>query len=182
MRFLPSVNVEVGLQMNSLVEWFVALWTFVPLDSTVGLFVKFKATSTCKCLGTLVTRLSICHLFFYHLLFLILLPDWTWITASGHFPFHQQWLILLETRQWSRRCSMIILSLSCHSNFKNQLTGTKGTLTRTLSTNWLKTDLLLLLPNWPQSFLPKTNLSPTHNLLFFWISIFNVSTAVHCRG
>ena len=83
--------------------------------------------------------------------------------------------ILFETWQcW--RCSMIILSLSCHSNFKNQLTGTKGTVTRTLSTNWLKTDLLLLLPNWPQSFLPKTNLSPTHNLLFLWISIFNVST------
>ena len=75
---------------------------------------------------------------------------------------------------------MIILSLSCHSNFKNQLTGTKGTLTRTLSTNWLKTDLLLLLPNWPQSFLPKTNLSPTHNLLFLWISIFNISTEKLC--
>ena len=44
--------------------WFVALRTIVPPDSTVGLLVIPKATSTCKCLGTLVTRLSICHLYF----------------------------------------------------------------------------------------------------------------------
>ena len=63
-RFLPSVNEEVFLQTTSLAEWLVALWTIVPLDPTVGLLVIPKAFTTCKCIGTLVARLSICHLYF----------------------------------------------------------------------------------------------------------------------
>ena len=60
--FLSGVNKGVPLQITSLAKWLVALWTIVSLDRTVGLLVSPKATSTCKCLGTLVTRLSICHL------------------------------------------------------------------------------------------------------------------------
>ena len=63
-RFLPSVNEGVGLQITSLAKWLVALWTIVPFASTVSLPMKEKATTTSKCLGTQVTRLSICHLQF----------------------------------------------------------------------------------------------------------------------
>ena len=60
-RFLPSVNEDVGLQMNSLVEWLLTLVTSVPLDSTVDLLVSPKAMSICKCFGTLVTLTSHIH-------------------------------------------------------------------------------------------------------------------------
>ena len=60
--FLSSVNEEVYLQFTSLAKWLVAPGTIVLLDSTVGLLMLVKALSTCKCLGTLVTRLSIWHL------------------------------------------------------------------------------------------------------------------------
>ena len=63
-RFLPSVNEGVSLQTTIFAKWFVALRTVVPPDSTVGLLVMLvmeKATSTCKCLVTLVARLSIRH-------------------------------------------------------------------------------------------------------------------------
>ena len=53
--FLSGVNKGVPLQITSLAKWLVALWTIVSLDRTVGLLVSPTATSTCKCLGTLVT-------------------------------------------------------------------------------------------------------------------------------
>ena len=79
-RFLLSVNEEVGLQMRNLAKWLVALRAFVPLNSTVDLHMIFKITDTWECLGTLVTRLLICHLlsFNWHVFFLDLSPDDWW--------------------------------------------------------------------------------------------------------
>ena len=103
MRFLPSVNEEVFLQTTILVKWLVALKTIVPLDSTVGLLVIEKTTATCKRLGTLITRLSIWHLYFYHLLFPTLsLDDW-WKNINEDklqrfvtFPFYNKSLFGLK--------------------------------------------------------------------------------------
>ena len=50
------------LQIGILAEWLIALRTIVPFSSTVGLPVSGKATTTCKCLWTRVTRLSVCHI------------------------------------------------------------------------------------------------------------------------
>ena len=47
-RFLPSVNEGVGLQITSLTKWLVALWTIELLASTVGLSLLWKAISTRK--------------------------------------------------------------------------------------------------------------------------------------
>ena len=95
-RFFPSVNEEVGLQTASLAKWLVAVETIVPLATTVGLLVKFKASFRRKCLGTLVTRLSISHLFLslplpgpisWLLWVLLMVMTWRWKTTSGYFPF-----------------------------------------------------------------------------------------------
>ena len=62
MRFLPSVNEVVFLQITIFSKWLVALGTFEVLISTEGPPVMVRATSTCKSLRTQVTRLSIYHL------------------------------------------------------------------------------------------------------------------------
>ena len=61
-RFLLSVNEDVLLQIIIFNEWLVALLANVLLDPTVSLLVVEKATPTCKCLWTLVTRYLFGHL------------------------------------------------------------------------------------------------------------------------
>ena len=53
--YFPSVNEGVGLQSAFLSEGLVALWAIV-FHPTMGLPVKEKASPTCKCLRTFVTR------------------------------------------------------------------------------------------------------------------------------
>ena len=60
-RFLHSVKKGVGLQVMFSIEWLRALRTTVLLGSIVGLLMIPKATTVCKRLRTLVTRLQIFH-------------------------------------------------------------------------------------------------------------------------
>ena len=56
-RFLLSVNEDVGLQFASLTKRFVALRAVVLLNSVMGLLMVPKATTAGKSLWALVTRL-----------------------------------------------------------------------------------------------------------------------------
>ena len=109
-RFLPSMDEGVGLQITFLTKWLVALLAIVFLDFKVNLLVTGKAATLCKCLWTHITR----NLFF-HPQFLTPLPtnDLFWlIPITGyclnfHFPFYKQispapheLLRQREHRQW----------------------------------------------------------------------------------
>ena len=60
-QFLPSVNEGVGPQVIFSIEGLVALCAVILLDSNVDLLMSQKATSLCKSLRTLVTRVQIFH-------------------------------------------------------------------------------------------------------------------------
>ena len=60
-QFLPSVNEGVGPQVIFSIEGLVALCAVILLDSNVDLLTSQKATSLCKSLRTLVTRVQIFH-------------------------------------------------------------------------------------------------------------------------
>ena len=59
-RFLFKVDNRMPLQIKTLAEWFLTHWTFVCLH-TVHQLMSPKSRSTCKCLWTLVARLTNIH-------------------------------------------------------------------------------------------------------------------------
>ena len=86
-RFLPSVNEDVSLQMTIPTKWLVTLWTIILFDLDVDLLVVEKATATCEWFRTHVTRILLRHLQWSSPLpsgnlFWLLCIKWT-----DHFPF-----------------------------------------------------------------------------------------------
>ena len=88
-RFLPSMNKGVPLQIAILRKWLVTLWTIV-LDPSVGLLVAEKVTFVCKYLRTQVARYLLRHRQLWpplptRDLFLV-----SWFFSTEHFPFPKE--------------------------------------------------------------------------------------------